>query len=271
MASVTGPNLAPNVPINVHKASRTAGPLSLTEPVLGAEPSTTSNYAYTVDYVYPMTANQYDIIRIEHAHWCHIDLALLKPYYGSTYDWIYSSFNALAERHACLRTTFSAAGWDGKIVNQVMKAAATASEIASTYWNSGLVSRHDRDDAIASITIEERDEGTAVILHIRRALIDSMSFGALQVDFALLLCGLPARDCTSMLTYVDHVAAKTTDQTTNFWHKTFEGATITRPTLNQSASVLGATKDRNTVSLQLGRHPLQQLTPSGWRSSCRCC
>ncbi|KAL8972019.1 MAG: hypothetical protein Q9183_000775, partial [Haloplaca sp. 2 TL-2023] len=259
MASVTGPNLAAKVPSIVPKALRTDGQPALTEPVLGAELSTTPNDANTVDHVYPMTANQYDIIRMEYDHWCHIDLALLKPYYGNTYDWIYSSFNALAERHACLRTTVSTADGDGKILNQVMKPLPIASEIRSTYENRRPLSRHKRDNAIASITIEERDEGTAVILDIRRALIDSMSFGALQVDFALLLCGLPARDCTSMLTYVDHVAAKTIGQTMDFWQKKFEGATITRPTSNQSAPALGANKDRNTVSLQLGRHPLQQM------------
>ncbi|KAL9634587.1 MAG: hypothetical protein Q9204_002934 [Flavoplaca sp. TL-2023a] len=141
-----------------------------------------------------------------------------------------------------------------------MKGTAPASESAPMYGSKGPLSRHNRDDAVASITIEERHEVIAVILHIRRALIDSMSFRALQVDFALLLCGLPARDCTSMLAYVDHVAAKTIDQTMDFWHKTFEGATITRPTVNQSAPVLGASKDRDTFSLHLGRHTLQQLT-----------
>ncbi|KAL9038444.1 MAG: hypothetical protein Q9180_003133 [Flavoplaca navasiana] len=195
-----------------------------------------------------------------HAHWCQLDLALLKPYYGNTYDWIYSSFNVLVERHACLRSTFSGADWDGKILNQVMKAAASASGSALMYGGKGPLLRHNRDDAVASITIEECDEVIAVILHIRRALIDSMSFGALQVDFALLLCGLPARDCTSMLVYMDHLATKTIDQTMNFWHKTFKGATITRPTVNQSAPVLGASKDRDTVSLHLGRHTRQQLT-----------
>lgn len=259
MASVTGPSLAPDVPSSVHKVPHITRPVSLTEPVSGTEPLTTPSHGHTVDHEYPVTANQYEILRMDHAHWCQLDLALLKPYYGNTYDWIYSSFNVLVQRHACLRSTFSAADWDGKILNQVMKVTAPLSESAPMYGSKGPPLSHDKDDAVASITIEERDEGIAVILHIRRALIDSMSFGALQVDFALLLCGLPARDCTPMLAYVDHVAAKTIDQTMDFWHKKFEGATITRPTVYQSAPISGATKDRDTVSLQLGRHTLQHL------------
>lgn len=261
MASVAGPSSVPRIPNAAANAGATIEPQQLGPGLSDAKVPPSIREGQFIEYEHPTTPTQDEIIRSDHPQWCHLNLAFMLPFNGSTHERVFSSFQALAEHHDCLRTTLSPRGGDGKIHHRVLKhATGRSSNIAANHAGESTLSNSEVDEKVASFAMEEGDHGITVVLNIRRALIDSASFGALQLDFALLYCGLPVRETMPMLAYTDHISSQILDQATGFWRKTFEGATITRASVNQSAPVLREAEARNTLSVQLDRRSLQQLS-----------
>lgn len=261
MASVAGPSSVPSIPNAAPDAGASIEPRQLGPALSDVKVLLSTRDGQSIEYEHPTTPTQDEIIRSDHPQWCHLNLAFMLPFNGSTHDRILSSFQALAEHHDCLRTTLSPREGDGKIYHRVLKhAAGRYSKFAANHAGETLLSNNEVDEKVASFAMEEGDHGITVVLNIRRALIDSTSFGALQLDFALLYCGLPVRETMPMLAYTDHISSQILDQATGFWRKTFEGATITRASVNQSAPVLREAKVRNRLSVQLDRRSLQQLS-----------
>ena len=169
----------------------------------------------------------------------------------------------------CLRTVIDHDSKTGVITNRVVQ------RISQVRWDledilsgseapglnvSNLVT--DGDQELPYITIrnplgtEITGEHCHVVLHIRKALLDTKSLGIVASNFALLYSGLPLPEHTPFASYLNHIAAQKDDPLrSQFWSTTLDG--IAAKSLSGEGRSLSA---RNSIYLDFDSSTVSAIT-----------
>ncbi|KAK0515361.1 hypothetical protein JMJ35_002740 [Cladonia borealis] len=210
-----------------------------------------------VECEYPATPMQEEISRSGYPQWCQLLISLPKSHYA-TIDRINTTWHLLSARHACLRTRLYTRSHDGKLYHRVLKRISGVRQVSNKTDTQFSTAAGEPDDITASCLVSKSSEDIPIVtLNIRRALVDSVSMGALKTDFALAYLGFPMRDATSMTAYISHIQTDpTVDSALEFWRTAFNGAAVTRIT---ARSPLPGSKNHNNISVKLESEILHQL------------
>ena len=231
------------------------------------------------EYESLVTPMQHEIIKSGYPQWCQFILAL-PPGSTANVNRIDTAWRNLSARHPCLRTSFYTGYQDHKIYHRVSSRTSKVIRQPERKVGQSSPNAEGQQHSTAYLTIgQESDDILTLTLNIQRALVDTISLGALKLDFALIYFGFPLQNTLSLPNYVDHMEGDfKRDQANQFWRRTLAAASMTCIGSPVQRSQLAVTGEHRVVSLTLkpdalspvsvndsnGKHPRKSLFEALW-------
>ncbi|KAF4344409.1 non-ribosomal peptide synthetase [Fusarium beomiforme] len=205
-----------------------------------------------VEAVLPATEIQKDILK-EDVQWAEAVLFSGKPsVFGP--EKVFDAWRSLAYHHICLRSYITDEPWPKVVVQRC---------IEPVQWHRPQkgFEKHHRGSAFVTVEVKGHSDEINLVLHFRRALIDTTSLYTLRLDCLLQIHGIPGIESTGFTTYTRYLAQQRKDIVSSkaFWSKTLSDIAPRSIFGLESHALDGLIQDRHGVSAIIQGSELAKL------------
>ncbi|KAF9775207.1 hypothetical protein IL306_006717, partial [Fusarium sp. DS 682] len=205
-----------------------------------------------VEAVLPATEIQKEILK-EDVQWAEAVLYSGKPsVFGP--EKVFDAWRSLAYHHICLRSYISDDPWPKVVVQRF---------IEPVQWHRPQkgFEKHHRGSAFVTVEVKGHSDEINLVLHFRRALIDTTSLHTLRLDCLLQIHGIPGIESTGFTAYTRYLAQqrKDIDSSKTFWSKTLSDIAPQSIFGLESHALEGLIQDRHGVSAVIQGSELTKL------------